>query len=128
MSGPEGSSTPSRIYHIPDDALYRARISLDALISSIPAQDYARIKADNSYAVGSLYSALSDTILDPNTPCEANQVDVRWAIVLNYKDHTKEALGFNRVAKCVQFLSHPTASTATPGLVRYVDRTFGFMR
>lgn len=128
FAGPRERLTSFEIYHIPDGNMYRSRISLNALISSFPAQDYARISAENSFAVDSLYQALDATILSPSIPCETNDIDARWAIVLNYKDHTKEAIGFNRVARCVQFLSRKEPTTATSGLVTFVDRTFGFMR
>jgi hypothetical protein len=115
------------VYHISDGAMYRARISLEALISSMPARDYAKISADNSFAIDSLYWGLNDTIVFDG-PCEGNDVDVRWAIVLNYRDHTKEALGFNRISNCLQLLSRKAPIATTSGLVAFVDRTFGFMR
>jgi hypothetical protein len=117
------------VYHLSDHMEYYSDITLDALISSKPApRDYVRIGNENRYAVDALYSELSDTILFLHTPCETRRLDVRWAIVLNYDDHTRAALGFNRLAHCLQFSTHREPIAATAGMVEFVDRTFGFMR
>lgn len=117
------------IYHLSDHMEYYSEITLAALISSKPApRDYARIGNENRHAVDALYQGLNDTIVFLNTPCETRRLDVRWAIVLNYKDHTKDALGFNRLARCLQALSRQAPNVTTDGMVEYVDRTFGFMR
>ncbi len=114
------------VYHV--DAIYNTRISLDALVSSMPPRDYVRVRNENRFAVDALYSGLNDTIVDLNTPCETEGVDVRFAIVFNYKDRTKDVLGFNRVAHCLQVSSRRDPIVSTDGMVRFVDRTFGFMR
>lgn len=117
------------VYHLSDHMEYYSDITLEALISSKPApRDYARIGSENRYAVDALYQGLNDTVAFLNTPCETRRLDVRWAIVLNYKDHTKDALGFNRRARCLQVLSRQAPTATTDGMLEFVDRTFGFMR
>ena len=117
------------VYHLSDHLEYYSDITLEALISSKPApRDYARIGNENRYAVDALYHGLNDTVVFLHTPCETRKLDVRWAIVLNYKDHTKDALGFNRRARCLQLLSREAPTATTDGMLEFVDRTFGFMR
>jgi hypothetical protein len=114
------------VYHV--DAIYNHRITLQELISSMPARDYVRIRSDNYFAVDALYSGLDNTSINLNSPCDSTGPDVRWAIVLNYKDHTREAIGFDRIAYCLQVSSRQAPMPSTDGMVKFVDRTFGFMR
>jgi hypothetical protein len=116
------------IYHIPDLAMYRASIPLEELITNIVVRDYARIRPDNHITVDSLYTSLAQTIAFENLPCETDTIDARWAIVLKYSDHTKEALGFNRTTHCVQLLSRKKPLAVTSGVLEFIDRAFGFMR
>ena len=126
---PQDQLESFEVYHVSDRMLYYTDITLEELISSRPpARDYARIRAENRYAVNALYSALNETVVFLAAPCDAHRIDVRWAIVFNYTDHTKAALGFNRLAHCVQLSSRKTPIAATTDLVEFVDRTFGFMR
>jgi hypothetical protein len=115
------------VFHLPDNAEYRASVSLDVLISPMRPRDYARISVENKSAFDKLFRALSETSVDTSAACAANSVDVRWAIVLNYNDH-KEAIGLNRTSDCVQLLSKKDPLRASPHMIAFVDSEFAFMR
>jgi hypothetical protein len=112
------------------DTVYRSAILLGDLSSrGLDAQDYVRIRARNFRAINDLYKALNNTAIGPNTRCDGGYpLDVRWAIVVNYVNHTKEAVGLDPLQNCIQILSIPAPFRSSPDLVRYVQRTFPFMK
>jgi hypothetical protein len=120
------------VYHIAHiDVDYRAPTALRDLISQrLRAQDYVRISAENFRAIDELYAALRNTAVDRKKACEfiGGPLDVRWGIVINYVDHTREAVGFGNLFDCVQLLSAPKAWRSSGNLLRYVERTFPFMK
>lgn len=115
------------VYHIPHQgALYRTAISLETLLAKKNA-DYVRIDSGNGEAVDDLYQALTNTVTDLNAECSSDYVDARWAIVLNYNDQTRQAIGFGPAYSCVRFLSRKAPVVASDALLRYVMRNFPFM-
>ena len=115
------------VYHIPEAVAYDpSRINLaDLLKGTSRDEDSAHVSADNLATIA-LYRSLQYTFFG-SEPCEVPHIDIRWAVVLNYRDHAREAIGFNRDVHCVQLLSRSTPTSSTPDLVRFVERTFGFM-
>ena len=119
------------VYHVAHvDVSYRTAILLGDLIAEgASAQDYVRITARNFRAIDELYKVLTNTTVDPNTACASgSQLDVRWGIVINYKDHTREAVGFGNLFDCVQILSIAAPVHSSWDLLRYAERTFPFMK
>jgi|GEM_PF-3452250 len=119
------------VYHIAHvDVSYRTDILLGDLIAEGPsAQDYVRITARNFRAINELYKVLKNTTVDPKTACASgSQLDVRWGIVINYRDHTREAVGFGNLFDCVQILSIDAPLHSSWDLLKYVERTFPFMK
>lgn len=92
-----------------------------------PVTDYARIDRDNSDVIDDLYRAIHDTSVSPERPCEQLNIDVRWALVLTYRDGNKDALGIGFVNPCLQLSSRPDA---VPGsrkeLMSFIQRMFPF--
>jgi hypothetical protein len=124
---PQQQLASFEVYHIRHrNVTYLTRITLEALVSRMSVQDYVRISAENTYASDSLYSAMEETLTNPDTSCPASP-DVRWAIVLNYRNKTKDALGFGTLDNCVQVssLSKPLATSSA--LLKFVQRMFPFM-
>jgi hypothetical protein len=129
--GPKGTVAYFEVYHIAHvDVEYRSDITLQDLTSQrTSAQDYVRISAENFRAVDALYAALAITTVNKKEACEyQGPLDVRWAIVITYLNHTKEAIGFGATLNCVQVLSAPTSWRSSRGLLHYVERTFPFMK
>jgi hypothetical protein len=115
------------VYHIPDPiSLYRSSVSLGQLLQMTPVHEYVRVDADSD-AVADLYRALSEAVIDPRAECP-DRIDARWAIVLNYRDNTTEAVGFGPVGKCVQLLSQRDPVGISPALLNFVEHDFPFMR
>jgi hypothetical protein len=115
------------VYHIPHQGvLYRTAISLETLLAKKNA-DYVRIDSGNGEAVADLYQALTNTVTDSNAECSSDYVDARWAIVLNYNDQTREAIGFGPAYSCVRILSRKAPLVASDALLQYVMRNFLFM-
>lgn len=115
------------VYHTDSRGLYRTLVSLESLLAAKP-DDYVRIDSGNSEAVGDLYHALADTVTDQASACKGDNVDVRWAIVLNYRDQTRDAIGIGQPYSCVKVLSRETpVVVASDTLLKYVKRNFPFM-
>ena len=114
------------VYHTATDALYRTAVSIESLLASKTA-DYVRIDSGNSEAVADLYRALANTATDPKSACRSDHIDVRWVIVMNYRDQTKDAIGIGQPYSCVQILSREAPVVASDGLLKYVQRNFPFM-
>ena len=115
------------LYHIEHrGVLYGIRITLDYLLT-MPVRDYARIEADNAELLDDLYSALGDTSVAPERSCRQSPLDVRWAIVLTYKDGKKDAVAIGADRPCVQLSSRDAALPASRArLLGFIQRTFPF--
>jgi len=94
------------------------------------AQDYVRIQSENWRAVNDLYSALGSTTIDANNRCnEGKPLDVRWAIVVNFLDRSKQIVGLDPLQQnCLQLLSVQGAFPSSRDFLVYVERTFPFMK
>lgn len=128
---PKGAVAYFEVYHIAHvDVEYRSPTALKELISrGTSVQDYVRISARNFRAVDGLYAALAITTVSKTQGCEyQGALDVRWGIVVTYADRTREAIGFDDTFDCVQVLSAPKSWRSSRGLLRYVERTFPFMK
>jgi uncharacterized Fe-S cluster-containing radical SAM superfamily protein len=116
------------IYHMRDEGmLYRVAISLESLLTRQHVDDYVRIEASNTFAVSGLYETLNGTVFDSSIDCSTMHFDARWAIVLNYVDKTKDAIGFGPSSKCVHLLNRKEPIAASRTLFQYVQRNFPFM-
>ena len=116
------------IYHMRDQGMmYRKAISLDALLTMQPVDDYVRVQKANADAVGELYAALRGTTFESSTDCSAPLFDARWAIVLNYLDKSKDVIAFGPTSTCIRFASKKEPIGASRALLLYVQRTFPFM-
>ena len=116
------------LYHIEHrGVLYRRRMTLGVLLGMSPVTDYARIDRDNFDVIDDLYRAIHDTSVSPERPCEQSNIDVRWALVLTYRDGNKDALGIGFVNPCLQLSSRPDA---LPGsrkeLMSFIQQMFPF--
>jgi hypothetical protein len=115
------------IYHMRDEGMmYRVSISLESLMMQ-PVDDYVRIERSNTFAVSDLYETLNGTVFDSSIDCSTMHFDARWAIVLNYVDKTKDAIGFGPSSKCVHLLNRKEPIAASRTLFQYVQRNFPFM-
>ena len=118
------------VYHIAHESmLYRADVPLAAVISP-SSQDYVRITERNWRAVDALYDGLAKTGIDRAADCPSHSqtLDVRWAIVVTYKDGSHDAIGLNDLWDCVQMSTSPKAWRSGRGLYEYVIQTFPFMK
>jgi hypothetical protein len=116
------------VYHIRhENILYRAGVSLEALLAKSQVQDYVRIDGENREAVADLYQALTNTATEPTAECSSDSVDTRWAIVLHFRDQTKEAIGFGPAYLCIRILSRTAPVVATTALLKFVEKSFPFM-
>jgi hypothetical protein len=116
------------LYHIEHrGTLYLRRITLDVLLSMSPVTDYARIDKDNSDVIDDLYRTIDVTSVSPDRACPQSNIDVRWALVLTYRDGKKDALGIGFVNPCLQLSSRPSAVPASrEPLMSFIQRTFPF--
>jgi hypothetical protein len=88
-----------------------------------------RIRSENWRAINEFYKALNTTLVEASSGCDdGNPLDVRWAIVVNYVDHTKEVLGLDPLRDCIQILSIAAPLHSSLDLLKYVERTFPFMK
>lgn len=120
------------VYHIAHESTsYRTVVPLSEVISP-SSQDYVRISERNWRAVDALYHAFSITPFERTSECPTHpkpfRLDVRWAIVVTYKDGSHDALGFNDLFDCIQSSGSPKAWRSGRGLFTYVVQTFPFMR
>lgn len=116
------------LYHIEHrGTLYRRRITLDVLLGMTPVTDYARIDRDNSEVIDDLYRAIRGTSISLDHPCPQSEIDVRWALVLTYRDSKRDAVGIGFVNPCLQLGSRPDAVLASrEQLMTFIRRTFPF--
>jgi hypothetical protein len=115
------------IYHIETNVLYRSGITLDRLIEGKPVDVYVRIRSNDTRAVSDLYQALNGTTINLTEGCSPNSPDMRWGIVLNYRDGTRDAIGFPASSSCAQILSKTEPVVASAALRIYVEHNFPFM-
>jgi hypothetical protein len=110
------------VYHAESNSISRIGSSVENLIAN--HTDYVKLDAHGgSSAIPELYRALDDTTLGP---ANCSSADVRWAIVFNYTDKTREAVGFGRLYDCVELLTWDRFAASRP-LWDYVHATFPFM-
>ena len=118
------------VYHIAHESTsYRTAIPLSSVISP-SSQDYVRVSERNWRAVNALYEAFSKTGVDRTQDCPGRPqiFDVRWAIVVTYKDGSRDAVGFNDLSDCIQSSRSAKAWPSGRGLFVYAIQNFPFMR
>jgi len=120
------------VYHIAHESTsYRAAVPMSDVMSP-NSQDYVRVRAENWRALNALYDVFTYTPIDRRKNCELRSVpfryDVRWAIVVTYKDGSHDAVGFNELFDCIQSSTSPKAMRSGRGLYTYVVQNFPFMR
>lgn len=113
------------VYHTDSRGVRRTAVTITSLLGG--ETDYVRVDNGNSEAVADLYQALMNTVIDPSSACRNSYVDVRWVIVMNYRDQTRDAIGIGQPYSCVQILSREAPAVASNGLLKYVQRNFPFM-
>lgn len=80
--------------------------------------------------MNALYDAFSKTPIDRTRQCPGNpkNLDVRWAIVVHYKDGSQDAVGFNDITDCIQSSRSENAWPSGRTLFVYAIQNFPFMR
>jgi hypothetical protein len=118
------------IYHIAHESTsYRTAIPLSEVIRP-SSQDYVRVSERNWRALDALYDAFSKTGIDRDLECPGRPevLDVRWAIVVTYKDGSHDAVGFNDLRDCVQSSRSAKPWPSGRGLYVYAIQNFPFMK
>ena len=121
---PESQLKSVEVYHVNSSTLVRAALNFSTLMSTERSDDYVRFNRPGS-AVRDLYEALNGTVILDGT---CGSFDMRWAVVMTYRDQTREAVGFGPFYQCVEVLSTGERLAVSPALFEYVLRTFPFMR
>src|SRR5579885_915115 len=127
---PKGEVAYFEVYHIAHEATsYRTAVPLSSVIGPA-SQDYVRISERNWRAVDMLYDVFSKTGVDRTRDCPSHPqiFDLRWAIVVTYKDGSHDAVGFNDLQDCLQSSRSQKAWPSGRGLFVYAIRSFPFMR
>ena len=116
------------IFHVSDTAAFRTNWTISRLTASQDGvEDFLHISRER-VAAKDLVVALSRTAVIFNQKCrDLRQIDVRWAFLLRFQDHSRAVIAFNRNFNCVQLESEPVPVGLDGAFFSFVERDFGFL-
>jgi hypothetical protein len=125
LAQPQSRVRTVEVFHLDSSVETRAALRFDDLMKPGGSwTSYVRL-GENDGSIGELYTSLERSVIW-ETPC--SRPDLRWAVVLTFRDRTQQAFGFGMVLTCVEIMSTGESVQVSPGLYQYVIRTFPFMR
>jgi hypothetical protein len=125
LAQPQSRVRTLEVFHLDSFVETRAALRFDDLMQ--PGRSYSSYVrlGENDRSIGELYTSLEHSVIW-ETPC--SKPDLRWAVVLTFRDGTRQAFGFGTLLTCVEIMSTGESVEVSPGLYQYVIRTFPFMR
>jgi hypothetical protein len=127
--GSHGRLDSFDIYHVSDVALYRVAWNLPRLIDPPhDGKDIVHVEGHEA-AARELLTVLAQTRTAHDPECERFRlgIDVRWGVVLNFRDTTRTAFGFNMRQNCLVTESSRVPTGIAGPLLAYMRKTYAFL-
>jgi hypothetical protein len=102
LTQPQSRVTSIEVFHLDTSVETRAALGFgDLMKPGGISSSYVRISEDDR-SISEFYASLGHSVIW-ETPCRTP--DLRWAVVLTYRDRTQQAFGFGQFLTCVAIMS-----------------------